>query len=109
MMNLPSLFQLSDGFMDDPLVAVATRIIGPTCPGDLESWDLAVYGDGFEPLTLDPFSFVGHFSNQGLLTLRRDLLGPAGFAFPPHWAYNTTGTEFHATIQWLTWTTTKYG
>jgi len=71
--------------------------------------DLAVYGDGFEPLTLDPFSFVGQFPDQGLLKLRMELLGPARFVYPLHWSCNTAGTEFHATIQWMTWTTTKYG
>jgi len=106
--SLPSVFELSDGFMDDPLIAVAIRIVGPSCPGDIESWDLAVYGDGSEPLTLDPFSFVGQFADQGLLKLRMELLGPAGFIFPLHWSCNTAGTEFHTTIQWMTWTT-KYG
>jgi len=61
--------------MNDPLIAVATRIAGPNCPGDIQSWDLAVYGDGFEPLTLDPFSFVGEFWDEGLIKLRMELLG----------------------------------
>jgi len=104
-MNLPSLFQLSDGFTDSPLIAVATRIIGPSCPGDIESWDLALHGDAFEPLTLDPFSFVGQFSDQGLMKLRMELLGPAGFVFPLRWACNSAGSEYHATIRWMTWTT----
>lgn len=107
--NLPSLFHLSDGFMDDCLVAVATRIIGPSHPGEIESWDLTLHGEGFEPLTMDPFSFAGRFLVQGLTKLRMELLGPAGFVFPPHWPCNTQRTEYHATIRWMTWTTTHYG
>jgi len=88
--------------MGDPLTAVATRIIGPSHPGDIESWDLALYGEGFAPLTNDPFSFAGEFSFQGLTKLRMDLLGAAGFVFPPQWSCNPEGTEYHATIRWMT-------
>ena len=105
--NLPSLFELGDDCMNDPLIAVATRIAGPNCPGDIESWDLAVYGDGFEPLTLDPFSFVGQFSDQGLIKLGMELLGPTGFIFPPYWSGSSD--EYHATIRWMTRITIDYG
>ena len=99
--SLPSLFDfLGDGSLADPLVAVATRVAGPLIPGDVESWDLVVFGDGFEALTSDPFSFAGHFLDQGLAKLRVDLLGPAGFIVPSQWPSNGHGFEYHATIRW---------
>jgi hypothetical protein len=108
-MSLPSLFQLTDGFTDDCLTAVAKRIIGPSHPGAIESWDLALHGEGFAALTNDPFSFAGDFSFQGLTKLRLDLLGAAGFVFPPQWSCNVERTEYYATIRWMTLTLREYG
>ena len=64
MESLPSLFELvKNGTFDDSLVAVAAHVVGPI--RGVESWDLTLYGEGFEPLTCDPFSFAGEFLHQG--------------------------------------------
>jgi len=100
--SVPSLFQrLTDGSLTEFLVAVATRVVGPVRPGDLESWDLTLHGEGFEVLTCDPFSFAGAFVFQGLDALRIGLLGPAGFIFPVCWPGNRDGSEFHVPVQWI--------
>ena len=98
---LPSLFDLPPGSFAGALVAVATHVAGPLHPFGVESWDLTLHGDGFEALSSDPFSFAGEFPFQGLKSLRVDLLGPAGFGFPPSWHSNEARTEFHATIEWM--------
>ena len=106
--SLPSLFELlNDGTFDDSLVAVAAHVAGPI--RGVESWDLTLYGEGFEALTCDPFSFAGEFLHQGLDVLGVKMLGAAGFAFPSHWTGNDARTEYHATIRWMTRTSTDYG
>src|SRR6478672_7141766 len=87
--SLPSIFELfPDVALGDSLVAVATHVVGPIRGGDVESWDLTLYGEGFEGLSWDPFSFAGQFLQQGLDTLRMNLLGAAGFIVPTHWSRN---------------------
>jgi len=97
---LPSLFDLPTGSFADSLVAVATHVAGPLHPFGVESWDLVLYGEGFDALTCDPFSFTGEFLYQGFKALA-DLLGPAGFVLPSQWHANEAGTEFHVTIEWM--------
>ena len=97
---LPSLFGLPIGSFADALVAVATHVAGPLHPFGDESWDLVLYGEGFDALTSDPFSFAGEFLYQGLKAIEVDLLGPAGFVVPPLWHANVARTEFHVTIEW---------
>jgi hypothetical protein len=99
--SLPSLFELvNNGIFDDSLVAVAAHVVGPI--RGVESWDLTLYGEGFEPLTCDPFSFAGEFLHQGLDVLGVKMLGAAGFVSPSHWTGNDARTEYHATIRWMT-------
>lgn len=106
--SLPSLFEvLNAGTLDDSLVAVATHVVGPI--RGVESWDLTLYGEGFEALTCDPFSFAGEFLHQGLDVLGAKMLGAAGFAFPSQWTGNQARTEYHATIRWMTRTPTDHG
>ena len=97
---LPSLFDLHGGSFRNALVAVATHVAGPLHPLGVESWDLALYGEGFEALSSDPFSFAGEFQYQGVKSVRVNLLGPAGFLVPPRWHGKDAGTEFHVTIEW---------
>jgi len=101
MASLPSLFELlNDGTWDDSLVAVASHVAGPIrC---VESWDLTLYGEGFEALTSDPFRFHGQFLHQGMDVVRVNLLCAAGFAFPLHWSGNDARTDYHATVRWMT-------
>ena len=74
--SLPSIFELfPDVALGDSLVAVATYVVGPILGGDVESWDLTLYGEGFEELSWDPFSFAGQFLHQGLDALHANLLG----------------------------------
>ena len=98
---LPSLFDLPTGGFRNALVAVATHVVGPLRPSGVESWDLSLYGEGFEALSSDPFSFAGEFPDQGLKRVRVDLLGPAGFLVPLQWDGNEARTEFHVTIGWM--------
>jgi hypothetical protein len=108
MESLPSLFEvLNAGTLNDSLVAVATHVAGPI--RGVESWDLTLYGEGFEALTCDPFSFAGEFQHQGLDVLGAKMLGAAGFAFPSQWTANNARTEYHATIRWMTRTPTDHG
>jgi len=65
---LPSLFQLDAFTWEDSLVAVASRVVTAQ-PGDIESWDLTLYGEAFESLSCDPFSFKGRFLDHGLRVL----------------------------------------
>jgi len=97
---LPSLFQLDAFTWEDSLVAVASHVVTAQ-PGDIESWDLTLYGEAFEPLSCDPFSFKGKFLDHGLCALADNLLGPGGFIFPPGWHRNPEGNEYHATVQWM--------
>src|SRR3954470_19231370 len=94
---LPSLFELGAFTREDSLVAVASRVVA-ALSGDVESWDLSLYGDGFQPLACDPFSFRGHFLDEGLLALEAHLLGPGGFVFPAAWQSNSAHSEYHATV-----------
>ena len=96
---LPSVFQLNVHGLEDCSVAVASRVIR-FHPGSVESWDLVLYGKTFEALTSDPFSFAGDFLEQGLRALATDLLGPAGFTFPPDWYHSPDGNEYFASVQW---------
>lgn len=99
--SLPPLFQrMVEIPLDDSLVAFASHVAGPLHPGGLQSWDLSLHGEGFEPLTCDPFSFAGDFLVEGLDALRTNLLGPAGFTFPAFWPVNPDGSEYHCTVQW---------
>ena len=98
---LPALFDLPTGSFADALVAVATHVAGPLHPFGVESWDLVLYGEGFDALTSDPFSFAGEFLYQGLKVLQVDLLGPAGFVVPSQWHANEARTEFYVTIEWM--------
>ena len=105
--SLPSIFELfPDVALGDSLVAVATYVVGPILGGDVESWDLTLYGEGFEELSWDPFSFAGQFLHEGLVALHANLLGAAGFIFPSQWICNDARTEYHATIRWMTRTPT---
>ena len=98
---LPSLFDLPAGSLADALVVVATRMAGPLHPFGVQSWDLTLHGEGFDALSSDPFSFAGEFPVEGLTTVRGNLLEPAGFTCPTWWHSNQSGTEFHATIEWM--------
>jgi len=98
---LPSLFDVDTWTPEDQLVAVARRAAGPIYAGSIESWDLNLYGEAFEALTSDPFSFAGHFVDRGLSTLRMNLLCPNGFIDPMVWHGDHSGSEFHATIRWM--------
>ena len=98
---LPSLFQVDTWTPEDQLVAVARRAVGPIYAGSVESWDLNLYGEAFEALTSDPFSFTGHFLERGLSTLRMNLLCPNGFIDPIVWHSDHAGSEYHATIRWM--------
>ena len=97
---LPSLFQLDAFTWEDSLVAVASRVVTAR-PGDIESWDLTLYGEAFQSLSCDPFSFKGKFLDHGLCALADNLLGPGGFIFPPGWHRNPEGNEYHATVHWM--------
>lgn len=108
MKSLPSLFELlNDGTLNDSLVAVATHVVGPV--RGVESWDLALYGEAFEQLTWDPFSFSGQFLHEGLDVLHLCLLGTAGFTFPSYWSGNDARTEYYATVRWMTRSSTDHG
>ena len=48
------------------MVAVATRIVGPSLPADIESWVVEVCGEGFQAPSYDSFSFAGTFALDGL-------------------------------------------
>ena len=98
---LPSVFEVETWTVDDQVVAVARRAVGPLYAGSIESWDLTLYGEAFEALTSDPFSFTGHFLEQGLSTLRMNLLRPNGFISPMVWHGGQSGSEYHATIRWM--------
>jgi hypothetical protein len=107
---LPSLFQLDAFTWEDSLVAVASRVVTAR-PGDIESWDLTLYGEAFQSLSCDPFSFKGKFLDHGLCALADNLLGPGGFISPPSWFGNPKGNEYHATVHWMSLSRriTEYG
>lgn len=98
---MTSVLQLAAGPNDACLVAVATRVAGPSHPGGIESWDLMVCGEGFEALSLDPFSFAGRFLFDGFSKLSAELLGPAGVVLLSQWSANPDGSQYHATMQWI--------
>ena len=75
---LRSIPELSDEDMRGVRVAIADRFIAQPCLGDMQSWDLMLFGDGFVPLTCDLFSFHGDFLFSGLHEIVLNLLGPAG-------------------------------
>ena len=100
MRQLPSIFQLSIEARKDAAVAAAVCVIGPRNPMEIQSWDLSLCGAGFVPLTRDPFSFVGLFTDQGVSALVGNLLRPAGFElWSSVWFTNTDRSECHAILQ----------
>jgi len=100
MRHLPSIFELSVGARNDAAVAAAVCVIGPRNPMEIQSWDLSLCGAGFVPLTRDPFSFVGLFTDQGVSALVGNLLRPAGFElWSSVWLTNTNRSEYHAILR----------
>ena len=100
MRQLPSIFQLSAEARKDAAVVAAVCVIGPRNTMEIQSWDLSLCGAGFVPLTRDPFSFVGLFTDQGVSALVGNLLRPAGFElWSSVWFTNTDRSEYHAILQ----------
>lgn len=97
--GLPSLLELRAESRRRAIVAFATRAAGPVVPGGVESWDITVCGEAYEPLAADPFSFAGDFLDAGLNALMATLFDPAGFAFEFLWIPGFGGSGYHAVIQ----------
>jgi hypothetical protein len=97
--SLPSIFDLNELGREAVRSAVANRVAGPACRGDVESWDLLLFGEGFELLTCDPFSFWGDFNSHGLISMAVNLLAPMGFENSSAWIANPDATEFHTNIE----------
>ena len=95
---LRSIPELSDEDMRGVRVAIADRFIAQPCLGDMQSWDLMLFGDGFVPLTCDLFSFHGDFLFSGLHEIVLNFLGPAGLDSSSPWVANRDRSGFHATI-----------
>ena len=95
---LRSIFELSEEDKGMGRIAIADRIIPQTSAGDMQSWDLVLFGDRFEPLTSDPFSFHGDFLPGGLHQIVLNFLDPAGLASSSPWTANHDASGFHTII-----------
>ena len=95
---LRSISELSDQDMNRVRVAMADRYTAPPRSGDTQFWDLRLFGDGFEVLTSDPFSFRGEFLSAGLREIQASLLGPAGLEISSPWVADRQSGGFHTTV-----------